>query len=222
MGKPFDCPTCGDIHPRGCKDHVRRCLNCETSTAFGLPACVKCGSTDINEKSPCRKPAKDGIGKCITHGINPTIAKAVARREEEALATKILGKRGVEPLKHPVEELLDLTATLKTLSNILSEKLDEATDLSSAEFSAWERSLERFAKILVDLSRLGLEGRKVALDEVRQQEAATAVHNALVPWIEGLKALVPPEYHQALDAHLAGLMPSLKAHLKGQVPKEGR
>ena len=214
MGKPFeDCP-CGEPHIRGCKDHVRRCVGCEKATAHGLAVCPSCGGTEINEKSPCRKPAKDGAGACRTHGgTAPQIVAAVARREEEAQAVQILGKQGVDPVKHPVEELLDLVAIAKTLQRILGDRMDAATDLSSAEYQAWERSFDRFSKLLIDLSKLGLEGRKVAIDEARATLAGERIHAAINEWTTELKQQLPPPTHPQIDQALTLLPPLLRKHL---------
>lgn len=213
MGKPFDCDKCGETHPRGCKKHVRRC-ECGSPTAHGLDACPKCYSDNINENSPCRNPARDELGACKKHGGGTQVARnAIARRETEAKAIKILGREGVDEVKHPVEELLDLVATAKTLQRILSERMDEATDTASSDYQAWERSLDRLSRLLIDLSRLGLENRKVALDQQRMEVASAGIRGAITEWTRTLKQRLPDQA-QTIDAHLSTLPDLILRHLQ--------
>lgn len=212
MGKPFDCPKCGEEHPRGCKKHVRRC-ECGSPTAHGLEACPKCLSTNINEESPCRNSAPENIGSCRTHGVNTKTDLAIARRKEEARALSILDREGIAPLGHPVEELLEYAAVAKTAELILRKRMGDLSqaELSTAAAQAWERALRYVAQLLIDLSRLGLEDRKVQLDEIRVRGATAIVLSATHEWTRTLVDALP-EHAGLIDAHLKQLPLILQAH----------
>ena len=176
---------------------------------------VRCSAKSKRTGVQCGRYVIDGFTVCKWHGGASQKAKAgAARRVVEAQAVQILEKQGVTPLKHPVEELLELGAEARSMQRVLKDRVGdpEFADLAGPTFAAYERALERISKFLIDLSKLGLEQRKVQLDESKQIQAAQKIQAALTEWATTLKHELP-EHHEAIDQALTALPAVLRKHL---------
>lgn len=160
-----NCDICGQPHP-GCNAHN-------------------------GEGDPCGRPPKRGVPVCPLHGGHaPQVRVKAAQREEEAKARVVLAKRleSAAPIAHPVQELLDLAAEMKEWKAVLRDRLDEfrlntvdtlGTEREVAVVLLWERALDRYAKLLVDMEKLDLQAQELALDQRRAQLAQDIALDAL-------------------------------------------
>lgn len=145
------------------------------------PDDTHCGA-NTSAGTPCRRPAgwatdHVGVGRCKWHG-----GRTRSHRQSAALvletrrATSMLARLNEpQPIGHPVLALLDVAARVAEWERILRERLDElrtveVTDAMGVERERavvllYERSLDRTARLLVDLNKLGLAARALALKE---------------------------------------------------------
>lgn len=125
----------------------------------------------------------NGQTVCRKHGGKAPRSLAAARRrlaQAEALAS--LADVEVVPLGDPVDELLELAAKAKAWMDHLAAHVSElgrdyrfadrdqfgrATEQLDARVAVLERAMDRLHRLLVDINKLGLEERKVRIDEVR-------------------------------------------------------
>ncbi len=96
----------------------------------------------------------------------------------DAEARRTLERLGQpEPLGDPVEELLELAAEIRAWQGILREMLARHRELATVDLTNVEReravvklyteALDRSHRVLADLVRLGLDERRVRVEEVR-------------------------------------------------------
>ena len=90
---PYNCPTCGLIHPLGCQGHTN--IRDETGTIIGT--------------RECRAAPRRGLTVCIKHGASNAAAKAKSQRiVAEQVAAREVARLGVKITTHPAEALVDL------------------------------------------------------------------------------------------------------------------
>lgn len=168
--------------------HTRRCRH-------GYPGDGACRYLAVGGTDPPR---------CKNHGANKgsVLSKRAAGREVEGRVmdrmVAIMGEHGdrlvkPQPVGNPLVELLQLAAEVGEWKNIMREivtyLLDEKRIRSAhnrvgeqlrAEVLLYERALERFAKILLDIQKAGIEARLAALEERQvlmiEQALATALN----------------------------------------------
>lgn len=143
----------------------------------------------------CRAIAVDGSdpARCMNHGQQPgslhrgyTTIRVTEISMAERLA-QILADGGQrlldpDPVTDPLSELMALAAEVKSLKELLREYVahlfadgkiryahNKAGEQLRMEILLYERALERFAKILIDISKLKIEDR---LAGVREKTAA--------------------------------------------------
>lgn len=156
---------------------IRRCRH-----NFGQPGACRNYAVE-NTSPPC----------CSTHGANlggnqraGAISLTLEQQAAERLA-QILAENGEkliypEAVADPLSELLDLAAEMKAGKELLRQVTSylyskdriryahsKVGEQLRMEILLYERSLERFAKILIDISKLKIEDR---LAGVREQTAA--------------------------------------------------
>ena len=112
-----------------------------------------------------------------------------------------------QPLGHPVEELLAIGVEVRAWLHITRERLAELSSLTSVDGSGvereralltvYERAVDRAARVLTELARLGLEERLVPIEEVRARQLLAAVVGALD------RAEVPVVHHESFRRELA-------------------
>lgn len=119
---------------------------------------------------PCINPPKNGTTTCAKHGAEaPQVQSRAAVRIAVADAQAALAFEGVEPLDEPLVELGRLAQEVKALKNALGARVnaldhirytgglerDEdgelrgtGTEQMRAEYVAWERAQDRYARLL--------------------------------------------------------------------------
>jgi len=178
-------PTGVGLQPL-CGWPVTRCAACQKSIAPSRIrrnlGCPKHPDAD-REPDSCANPVKAAGMRCRLHlGTPPPAVKAAAvRREVAAEATSMLAElEGAPPIGDPILALSEQAGLLVSWQTILMRKLDEIGDLATTDSVGVQRvaavaelftkSLDQVARILGSLSKLGLQQRRVEIEE-RQAEA---------------------------------------------------
>jgi hypothetical protein len=174
------CPRCGKVHHR-CAAHNKRGAPCGHVAARDQEVCGLHGG-----ESPRAKHAAD-----------------VARLEREAAA--VLRKRwqeyGDKPVEDPLGELLRLAGEAVAFKDLLRDQVNElegiiaywtertyddgeeirtsATEDVRAVVAAYERSMDRAARILTAIAKLDLASRMLELNEAKADMIVGAVRYGL-------------------------------------------
>lgn len=174
-----------------------------------------CGAR-TRSATTCQRPAgwgtsHPGAGKCKLHGgSTPNGTAAAARTLETTRARGILERlEAPEPIEHPVYELLKLAAETTAWQRILRERMAELQELTSSDRFDVDReravvrlygeSLDRSARLLVDMAKLDLAAKAQSIQAAQAQHIITAVATALHQ--AGLA-----EHEQTVRQHLATLL----------------
>lgn len=139
----------------------------------------------------CTQVAKAGTEPpaCKAHGANlgsVTSQHAAARIVEGRQADRlviILAEHGEkflhpDPIGNPLAELLELAAEIKAFKEVMRQVTaylvsrerirsahDKVGEQLRAEVMLYERAMERLAKILIDISKLGIEARLAGVED---------------------------------------------------------
>ena len=144
------------------------------------------------EGQPCERPAGEGVPgllgvagtPCRLHGGRtlPAIRAGTVRRVE-AECRALLAEENVQPVIDPVSELESLGGEVLAWKALLRQRLGEldpqdwrrmgmvGQEEMHALVGLYERSLDKAAKLLVDMAKLDLGERRVRLEE-RQTDLA--------------------------------------------------
>ena len=160
----------------------------------------------------CHNLALKGSYTCTGHGGNlPNIRKGAARAELEQKLTEHLamimqGKGALlispERIGDPLAELLVAAAEVKALKEIMREKVagliseermryghKTAGEQLRAEILLYERALDRYVKILIEISKLRIEDRLAGVQEATAQMLERALDSALEESGVGLEGI---------------------------------
>lgn len=161
----------------------------------GPPRYDTCGAR-TRTGSTCTRPAgwgttHPGAGSCKLHGGSTPNGRLSGAREAEAKRARTILERleTPEPIEHPVYELLKLAAETTAWQRILRERMSELTELTQndrldvdrerALVRLYGESLDRTAKLFVDMARLDLKARALALQQEQAAQVMQAVTEAL-------------------------------------------
>lgn len=160
--------------------------------------------------------------RCKTHGANAggVISKQAATREVEGRVqdrmVQIMSESGdrllsPRPIGNPLVELLQLAAEMGEWKTIMQEIVlyllskdrirsahNRVGEQLRAEVLLFERAQERYAKILQDIARLGIEHRLAAIEEQQIQLVERALGIAVAKAVAGL----PDSLERGEDARL--------------------
>ena len=138
---------------------------------------------------PCGNWAIKGGQVCRYHGGSSGHVKAAAQRrlaEQEAARAMAKYAPDRKPLENPVEALLSLASEIEGWRKYMAGKVAElesadwrrdhrAGEQLHAMIALYERSLDRAGRILTDINKLGLESRRVRLQEQQVEMAWTVI-----------------------------------------------
>lgn len=142
----------------------------------------------------CTKPPIRGGTVCAKHGgAAPQVREAARRRllvrEVEAEALAVLGHEGIEQVGDPVLELGRLASEARALTTALARRVNALQDIRyrgergseqlRSEVSLYERALDRTARFMEILARLGYESRRVQVTEDMAAQVAGALRSIL-------------------------------------------
>lgn len=146
----------------------------------------KCGGKLHGRDGTCQLPAgwgtdHQGWGRCRKHlGNSPTVAASAERERIEHEVRELLVQLGVNrPVEDPLTELQSVAGEMKAWKEAIGEKVNRLTSLRyegvgageqlRAEVALYERAVDRYERILVNMARLDLDARLVRITE---QQAA--------------------------------------------------
>lgn len=155
----------------------------------GLPAGtvvdgrVICGAQN-RRGEPCTQDPIKGQKRCRFHGgvLNPVIIK---EREIRAKINGELQSRGWEPVTDPLAALADIAGEILEFKELCRAQINnlegwvgynqDEEEFARALVLSYERSLDRSGKILLDMSRLGLDAAALnaARERPTREQAAT-------------------------------------------------
>lgn len=160
------CDTCAGAHP-GCLGHNRA-------------------------GAPCGRPPIRGGDRCPLHGgALPSARVKAAERLEEREVRRILADEleHPEPIEHPVYELLKLASEIKAWQRAIRLRMVDLTEITQEDnlgvereralVSLYERAQDRNSKLLVDMAKLDLKARALALQAETATQVLQAVSEAL-------------------------------------------
>jgi HEPN domain-containing protein len=188
---------------------VKECAKCGLKH-IGFQGGRGCSAHKTNGQPCPRYPIKGGL-VCPRHGGSAKNVKAVATlRVEEQKAKALLVKMGEpDPIGHPVYELLRLAGEVRDWQKILRERVEELQSLElvdnfgvereRAVVTLYTRAQEQNARLLIDMAKLDLQSRALAL----QHDAAVEVMSAVS---EVLRRLGLAEMEPRFRTELAGLL----------------
>lgn len=160
-----------------------------------LPNHMRCVGTSTTTRERCRKARTPGTTVCRNHGSAAPQVRAAAERRVTAAAVQadaaaILASEGVgivgdpfDALEHLAAEVLAVKQAAAARVNALGEQIryrsGQGAEQLRSEVALYERSLDRATKILETLAKLGLDERRVEVQE-RLAEQVTAVLRAVL------------------------------------------
>jgi hypothetical protein len=187
----------------------------------------KCGAKKRQGSGVCGRPAgwgtdHPGTGHCKLHGgatRNQVVAAERVRVEREA--RQLLAELGeARPVTDPAAELQRVAgeivamkdAAARIVQGLSSMRYVGATGAEQlrAEVAVYERALDRAARVLADMVKLGLEARQVNLAEAQGALVAQAIRAilgelGLTPEQQARVPEVVPRHLRALAASDGGV-----------------
>lgn len=151
----------------------------------------RCTATSKNSGQRCKRYPIPGGTVCVMHGGKAGQVKAKAlERLQEAKAAKFLERFDIEPMTDPIDAALTAAGEAKALHDYFREEVtkvaDDPTLITKAQgenlravLLAYERSLERTFKMAVEIEKLGLETRRVRLQETQVIALGQALAKAI-------------------------------------------
>lgn len=141
---------------------------------------MKCTGTTKAKGKPCELSAMRGGKVCHKHGGKAPQVKAAAERRlatraAEADAYALLAHEGIEGITDPVIELARLATASKALCEALGQRVQalgsvgyrsaQGTEQLRSEVALWERAMDRTARFLEVLAKLGFQERTIQISE---------------------------------------------------------
>jgi hypothetical protein len=178
-----------------CLSHVPGELLEEAEEITGLTRC--------RHPSGCQVICPAGCTTCKNHGSQigsfqrKLASQRIANDKAEVALVAIMGVNGNRlisalPVENPLEDLLAVAGEIREFKNILREiisridptgyryRSDKAGEQVRAELLLYERGLDRYATLLVQITRLNIEERLAAVRE----KMAQAIEHALTMSLE--------------------------------------
>lgn len=184
-----------------------------------IPDHLRCTANSTTTGKRCRKARTPGTTVCASHGSKaPQVREAAARRlataAVQADAAALLAAEGVGPVGDPYDALERLAtevmavkraaaARVNALGSAIRYTSGQGAEQLRAEVALYERSLDRAVKILETLSKLGLDERRVQVQEKLADQVGDVIEAVLaeLDLTASQKAIVP----SALGRHLVAL-----------------
>lgn len=156
----------------------------------------RCGAKLRQRPGFCRKQAGWGTthlyeGRCRLHGGNTRTQVVAAERQiVQGRARQLLGELGhAEPVTDPAGELQRLAGevlAMKDAAAVLVGRLESpryiganGTEQLRAEVAVYERAVDRAARLLGEMVRMGFEERQVRLAEAQGTLVAAVLDGAM-------------------------------------------
>lgn len=164
----------------------------------------RCTATNANGE-PCKKYPMKGATTCGSHTPRPAKKRAESNRVMDMAKKKsVLYNPDAPPVTDPVAELQMLAGQLKWMHDTLGEHVNalerlttysnEGVEQIKAVIGLWERTISQYNKILVDMTRLGIEERMT----VMRERFGDAIIEAIRSTINDQSVQLTPAQQQAL------------------------
>lgn len=128
------------------------------------PSCTAHQKRFKDHKVPCRSIPINGSSVCNNHGVK-TVDKR--RYALDSQLGRILVDSGFnEPVTNPLEEIGRLAGDMRAIVKTLEGKVD-IDFINSGEMAAYERFLDRFGSLLINIGRLDIDGRLAKVEEAK-------------------------------------------------------
>lgn len=132
-----------------------------------LSGATPCSARKTNG-DPCGQAALSGGTVCGYHGGRaPQVRRAARRRLVEAEIAKELAELEYEPVEDPIPVLQNLAGKAQAIADFVAAKAANADD--PATIDALGAALDRAHKFAESLQRLGLDERRLRLEEGQAQ-----------------------------------------------------
>ncbi len=203
-------PAVGDEGTSPSSPAAREALSApRTPPRFGPGDEGRCQAWSRTSGQRCAQRAMIGQKVCGWHGGRSPQAKAAAqRRLARAEAEALLADVNADPITNPIEELSRLAGEVKGMKEVLAARLNrldadpETSPLRyTAALDAYERVLDRSARLLDVLARSGVEERYVRISEQQGQIFAGAQRAILARMFDQVMRVLLD--HGALDDALS-------------------
>jgi hypothetical protein len=188
-----------------------------------VPEARRCRALAVSTGERCRSAAIRGGVVCTAHGGKaPQVRDAARRRLLEQDAAATLEALGYKPVTDPLTELLELAGRVRALEALFARKVAAIEDqmrYSSglgveqlrSEVRLWSEAQDRLGRLLVDIGRLNIEDRLVAVSEhqadtMRAALIAVLYHLGLGNRVDEVRPLLAAELRR-LDAQPRALPP---------------
>lgn len=199
---PFDCERCGQRHTK-CEGHVAICPTCgrppisdqeaRRRAKQGLP-CATCGA--LPTERPCGANPRYFQSVCIKHGGNASQTLARDRRAEqlrqaEVACTKLGVPIETDPITSLTNRLWETEGDLLFYRQRVQELGLDITEIEDGGkvggtktvlrvlVQAYHDAEERNAKLSLECAKLGIESKRLELDQARAVAVFTGVSEAL-------------------------------------------
>lgn len=159
---------------------------------FGQPDACRFYAVEGTDP-PCCKNHGANLGSNISKGAARTVIEDQAIRRLEEIMADDAAKMSIlnpEPIGDPLTALLELAAEIRALRIMLRDRVmglkaeewrykGREAELTRAEVNLWERAQEREGHFLIQISKLGIEGRLAAISERRMAHMERSLDIAL-------------------------------------------
>ncbi len=144
----------------------------------------RCHATSRTTGERCSRTPCEGLKVCQTHGGSTARSRARTAAYKAAREMSTL-TNDAPPIGVPAVELLAIAARAKRLMEVLEVQASQLRDVRYAsgkgeqtrgELLAYERAIDRVARILTDIMRLGLDERMVRVNEKQADVMVGVVH----------------------------------------------
>lgn len=153
----------------------------------------RCRATN-RRGSQCGRTAPLGSRVCSFHGAkSPQAKRKAAERVAEQADQAVYARYAPDasPLEDPIGALLGVAGEITGFKDFVGARVaelraegwryrGEAAEQLRSEVAVYERSLDRAARVLIDISKLGLEERRVQIYESQGQMFATVLNRIFV------------------------------------------
>lgn len=217
--EPWDCRKCGQTHPA---------LKCQSHSLLldenddKIPDPDKPGSY---LQKPCRMNPMPGSRYC-SHHEDPNaissgkLAEIEARQSADVRILQMLHDPTAKPVEDVAAEFAKMVGVLRNAFHSAGARVNKLSSVGvqtaaggeqlRAEVVLWERLIHHLRSALVDMARLGIEERRVRLDETRGNKLATGLQEAVLEFGRRVPALTNDDVDLLRDL-LAGVLEKLVA-----------
>lgn len=150
---------------------------------------MRCTATANRTGEQCQRAAIEGGRVCPMHGGRaPAVKAAAARRVAEAKAQDALDRSGAGPVGNPLAALQQLAGEILVFKEWLAGRVEQLNEMRyrgasgeqiRGELQAYERALDRSARVLSDIARLNIDERLARITEQQVDDMGALVSYAI-------------------------------------------